>query len=69
MKFKVPSDLYNIVEETVAPITDINSKKLKQHTKIIVDKFNIPYYTYGISELNNFCPLHYLYSIKNTSIS
>lgn len=64
MKIKVPSNLYNIVEETIAPISDINTKKLKEHTKMIVQEFNMPFYAYGISELNRFCHIHDSYSTK-----
>lgn len=64
MKTKVSSDLFNIVEEKVANINNISNKKLKQHTKMIVQEFNMPFYAYGVSELNRFCHIHDSYSIQ-----
>ena len=64
MKIEVPKNLYSIVEERLAPLGDFVCKDLKQHTKMMVEEYNMPFYPYGICELNRFCHIHESYSKK-----
>lgn len=56
--------LTNIVEEKSATFNDIDGKDLKKHTKMLAEESLMPFYSYGVACMNNYCHIHESYSEK-----
>lgn len=51
----------NIIDTT--EIINLSKLDLKNHTKLIAENFNIPFYTGGIVHMSDFCYIHESYSL------
>ena len=59
-----PNHLPDIVIERPATLKEIKNIDFKKHTKMLAEEAFMPFYSYGIGCMNQYCHIHDSYSEK-----
>ena len=56
------NQLPNIVIERTATLKEIKNIDFKKHTRMLAEEAFMPFYTYGVGCMNQYCHIHESYS-------